>query len=116
MLALEETGVRMLLSAGMKRGEALRAPMGLTRQMLDNYEKLGAKKAWTGPLSRVDYGVVTAHEEALTRFQPEFLETYQVLCRQAARVLSTDRETVLGELERISECSREALKAKRETA
>jgi predicted short-subunit dehydrogenase-like oxidoreductase (DUF2520 family) len=116
VLALEETGVRMLMSAGMKRGEAVRALVALTRQTLENYEKLGAKQAWTGPLSRGDYGVVAAHEEALARFQPEFLETYQAVNRQAARVLSADQDPVLGELEKISENSKEFIKSKREMA
>lgn len=112
VLALEETGVQMLMNAGLKRTEAMRALVGLTRQVLENYEKLGAQKAWTGPLSRGDYGVVAAHEEALERFEPEFLETYQVLCRQAARVLSPDRERVLHELRKSSESLRYSMKAK----
>ena len=95
------------MNAGMKRGEAVRALVALTRQTLENYEKLGAKQAWTGPLSRGDYGVVAAHEEALARFQPEFLEAYQAVNRQAARVLSADQDSVLGELGKISENSKE---------
>ncbi len=116
VLALEETGVRMLMNAGMKRGEAVRALVSLTRQTLENYEKLGAKQAWTGPLSRGDYGVVAAHEEALARFQPEFLEAYQAVNRQAARVLSANPGTMLDELEKISENSKEFIKSKREMA
>jgi predicted short-subunit dehydrogenase-like oxidoreductase (DUF2520 family) len=102
VLALEETGVQMLMSTGMRRSEAVHALVSLTRQMLENYEKLGAQKAWTGPLSRGDYGVVTMHEEALAERLPEFLETYQALCGQAARVLSPNPEAVLDELSRIS--------------
>lgn len=116
VLALEETGVQMLMSTGMRRSEAVRALVSLTRQMLDNYENLGAVKAWTGPLSRGDYGVVAAHEEALRQQAPEFLETYQILCAQAARVLSPNREMVLGELEKIAKSLATSTKTKRETA
>jgi predicted short-subunit dehydrogenase-like oxidoreductase (DUF2520 family) len=116
VLALEEMGVRMLMDAGMKRGEAVRALVSLTRQMLENYEKLGAKPAWTGPLSRGDYGVVAEHERALAQFQPAFLETYRVLNRQAARVLCTQPDTMLNELEKISESLPENTKVKRESA
>src|SRR5208283_105120 len=116
VLALEESGVRMLMNAGMKRGEAVRALVSLTRQMLENYEKLGAKQAWTGPLSRGDYAVVAAHEEALAQFQPGFLEAYRAVSRQAARVLSANPDVLLGELERISESSKEFIKSEREMA
>jgi predicted short-subunit dehydrogenase-like oxidoreductase (DUF2520 family) len=103
LLALEEGGVQMLMSAGMKRREAVRALLSLSRQVLDNYEKLGPHRAWTGPLSRRDYGVVTDHEATIGRTRPEFLEAYQVVSRLAARVLSNDPETVLRELEAISQ-------------
>ena len=116
VLALEETGVQILMSTGMRRSEAVRALVALTRQMLENYEKLGAQKAWTDPLSRGDYGVVTMHEEALAEYFPEFLETYQALCGQAGRVLSPDPEAVLNELNGISTSLRILTKAKGEPA
>ena len=102
VLALEEAGVQLLMSTGMKRREAVRALVSLTRQTLENYEKFGAPKAWTGPISRGDYGVVAAHEEALARYQPGFLESYQVLCSLAARVLSPNPQAAVAELHRIS--------------
>ena len=116
VLVLEETGVQMLMSTGMRRSEAVRALVSLTRQTLENYEKLGAQKAWTGPLSRGDYGVVTMHEEALAEHSPEFLGTYQALCGQAAHVLSPNPEAVLNELNRISTRLRILTKSKGEPA
>jgi predicted short-subunit dehydrogenase-like oxidoreductase (DUF2520 family) len=101
-LALEEAGVQMLMSAGLKRREAQRALLSLTRQALEHYEKLGPQKAWTGPLARGDYGVVAAHEEALRQVRPEFLEAYQVVSRLAAEVLSRDPAAKLRELDAIS--------------
>jgi predicted short-subunit dehydrogenase-like oxidoreductase (DUF2520 family) len=102
LLALEEAGVQVLMSAGMKRREATQALLSLSRQVLEHYEKLGAHKAWTGPLSRGDYGVVADHEEALRQFRPEFLDAYRAISRLAARVLSTDAKTTLNELQKIS--------------
>ena len=99
VLALEEAGVQTLMSANLNRREATRALLSLTRQVLEHYEKLGPRRAWTGPLSRGDYGVVAAHEQALRRFQPEFLEAYQSVSRLAARVLSRDPEGMLEKLE-----------------
>jgi predicted short-subunit dehydrogenase-like oxidoreductase (DUF2520 family) len=92
----------MLMTSGMKRRESVRALLSLTRQVLDHYEELGPQKAWAGPLSRGDYGVVASHEAALQQFQPEFLEAYQAVSRLAARVLSRDPATMLKELEKIS--------------
>ncbi|HEY1468798.1 MAG TPA: DUF2520 domain-containing protein [Candidatus Acidoferrum sp.] len=81
LLAMEEAGVQLLMNAGMKRAAATKALLALSRQVLDNYEKLGPHYAWTGPLSRGDYGVVASHEEALQQSQPEFLEAYQSVSR-----------------------------------
>ena len=102
VLAVEETGVQVLMASGMKRRESLKALLSLTRQVLEHYEKLGPNVAWTGPLSRGDYRVVAQHEAALQEFQPEFLETYQAVSRLAARVLSRDPVSMLEALENIS--------------
>jgi len=102
VLALEESGAQLLTKAGLKRREAQRALLSLTRQVLEHYEKLGAQKAWTGPLSRGDYGVVASHEEALSQAGPEFLAVYQAVSRLAAHMLSRDPEEMLRELDRIS--------------
>jgi predicted short-subunit dehydrogenase-like oxidoreductase (DUF2520 family) len=120
VLALEETGVQMLMNAGRKRTEAVRALVALTRQTLENYEKLGAQKTWTGPLARGDDGVIAAHEKALAEFRPEIVRTDQEPCRPAARVLSPDEVTMLSELQKVSESLRHASdfsnKGKGETA
>jgi predicted short-subunit dehydrogenase-like oxidoreductase (DUF2520 family) len=92
----------MLTSAGLKRREAVRALVSLTRQVLDNYEKLGPQKAWTGPLARGDFGVVSAHENALGELQPEFLDAYQAVSRLAAQVLSHNPPATLLALDAIS--------------
>jgi predicted short-subunit dehydrogenase-like oxidoreductase (DUF2520 family) len=111
-LALEEAGVRMLMNAGLRRREAQRALLSLTRQVLESYEKLGPQKAWTGPLSRGDFGVVVAHEEALRQARPEFLEAYQAVSRLAAQVLSHNPAAMLRELDAISANMKLAAKAK----
>ncbi|HTZ31994.1 MAG TPA: DUF2520 domain-containing protein [Methylomirabilota bacterium] len=102
VLALEESGAQLLMRTGLKRREARRALLALTRQVLDSYEKLGAQKAWTGPLARGDYGVVAVHEKALADAGFEFLAAYRAASRLAARVLSHDPEAMLRELDKIS--------------
>jgi len=102
LLAMEEAGVQLLMDAGITRAAATKALLSLSRQVLDNYEKLGPHYAWTGPLSRGDYGVVASHQDALQECRSEFLEAYQSVSRLAARVLSEQTETMLKELETIS--------------
>jgi len=101
VLALEEAGVQMLKTSGLPQREALQALLSLSRQVLEHYEKLGPHKAWTGPLSRGDYGVVAANEEAIANYHPEFLEAYVALSRLSGHVLATDPAAVLGSLETL---------------
>jgi predicted short-subunit dehydrogenase-like oxidoreductase (DUF2520 family) len=101
VLALEEAGVQMLKASGLPQREAQQALLSLTRQVLEHYEKLGPQKAWTGPLSRGDYGVVAAHEEAIANYRPEFLEAYIAVSRLSGQVLAADPAAVLGHLEKL---------------
>jgi predicted short-subunit dehydrogenase-like oxidoreductase (DUF2520 family) len=101
-LALEEAATRMLMSMGMNRREAVRALLPLTRQVLENFERLGPHSAWTGPLSRRDYGIVAAHFAAMQDMPSEFTAAYEALNRLVARVLEADPDGMLGELDKIS--------------
>ncbi len=101
VLALLEAATRLMTAAGMKRREAVRALLPLTRQVLENFERLGPRAAWTGPLSRGDYGVVAAHMEAMKDLPPEFAETYESVNRLAASVLAQDSAGMQAELEKI---------------
>jgi predicted short-subunit dehydrogenase-like oxidoreductase (DUF2520 family) len=101
VLALLEAATRLMTAAGMKRREAVRALLPLTRQVLENFERLGPRAAWTGPLSRRDYGVVAAHMEAMKDLPPEFAETYEAVNRLAASVLAQDSAVMQAELEKI---------------
>ena len=65
VLAIEEAAARLMMSAGMTHCEAIRALLQLTRQVLENFERLGPRAAWTGPLARGDRGVVAAHLAAM---------------------------------------------------
>jgi predicted short-subunit dehydrogenase-like oxidoreductase (DUF2520 family) len=80
--------------------------------VLENYEKLGPQKAWTGPLARGDFGVVAAHEDALGDLQPEFLHAYRAVNRLAAQVLSHDPASMVRELDAICGNVKLAAKAK----
>lgn len=102
VLAVEEAATQLLVSLGMKRREAVRGLLPLTRQVLDNFETLGPRAAWTGPLSRADYRVVSAHSSALRESSNELATVYDSLNRLAACVLAQDTAGMLGELKKIS--------------
>jgi len=90
VLALEESAIRIFISLGMKRREALKALLPLTRQVLENLERLGPRAAWTGPLARGDYSVIALHEDALQPLPVEYLDAYRAVNRLAVRVLARD--------------------------
>ena len=102
VLAVEEAATQLLVSLGMRRSEAVRALLPLTRQVLENFETLGPRAAWTGPLSRGDYKVVKAHLEALRDSPEEFAEAYDALNGLAARVLAQGVAGMLAELKNVS--------------
>jgi len=102
VLAVEEAATQLLVSLGMRRSEAVRALLPLTRQVLDNFEGLGPRAAWTGPLSRGDFKVVQAHLEALQELPQEFGNVYAALSRLSARVLAQDTAGILAKLEKSS--------------
>jgi predicted short-subunit dehydrogenase-like oxidoreductase (DUF2520 family) len=101
VLAVEEAATQLLLSLGMRRSESVRALLPLTRQVLENFETLGPRAAWTGPLSRGDYKVVRAHLDALQEAPEEFAQAYDALSHLAARVLAKDAAGMLADLAKI---------------
>jgi predicted short-subunit dehydrogenase-like oxidoreductase (DUF2520 family) len=103
VLSLVETAIQIFASLGIKRREALRALLPLTRQVLENEETLGPRAAWTGPLARGDYQVIAAHEKALRSYPQEYLAAYRALNRLSARVLARDPENMLRELNSLSQ-------------
>jgi predicted short-subunit dehydrogenase-like oxidoreductase (DUF2520 family) len=101
VLALVETATRLLMSQGFTRRRAQRALLPLTRQTLDNFERVGPAAAWTGPLARGDLSTIKRHVQALADFQPEYREAYEALSRLSASVLAAEPAAVLKQLEGI---------------
>lgn len=101
MLAVLEAAAATMMSIGVKRREAVRALLPLTRQVLDNFERVGPRAAWTGPLARGDFDVIAAHLSALRNFPPEYRRAYEQLNRLAARVLSQNPEKTISRLDEL---------------
>ena len=102
VLAITEAATRILLALGFSRPRAVRALLPLVRQTLDNFEQLGPRAAWTGPLSRGDYPTVTEHVWTLhRRFPREYAQAYVALTRLGARLLRPRPAPLLRRLRRI---------------
>jgi predicted short-subunit dehydrogenase-like oxidoreductase (DUF2520 family) len=87
-LVVVEAAVQLMMSSlGVKRGEAVRALLPMTKQVLQNYERLGPRAAWTGPLARGDYEVVAKHLNMLQDYSPEHKSAYEALNHLAEQVL-----------------------------
>ena len=105
-LALTEAATQMLIDLGFTRRHAVQTLLPLMRQMLGNFEKHGARAAWTGPASRGDYATLEKHHRALRRYPREFGDTYDTLLRLSARVLAKNPAANLKQLERALKNSR----------
>ena len=112
VLALVEAATRLLISLGVKRSEATRALLPLTRQVLDNFERVGPRAAWTGPLARGDYKIIESHLRALHDSREEIGLAYEALNRLAACVLAQDTAGTAAELEKISAALKPKAKAR----
>jgi predicted short-subunit dehydrogenase-like oxidoreductase (DUF2520 family) len=97
---LVELALRMLAQIGFTRRRAMQTLLPLSRQMLDNVERIGPRAAWTGPLSRGDYAIVARHAKALRSYPRDVREAYAVLALLAVRVLSKHPATEIGNLKR----------------
>jgi predicted short-subunit dehydrogenase-like oxidoreductase (DUF2520 family) len=105
-LALTEAATRMLIKLGFTRRHAVQTLLPLMRQMLANFEKHGARAAWTGPASRGDYATVEKHHDALRRHPREFGESYAALLRLSARILAKNPAVALKQFDRALKRSR----------
>ena len=104
-LALVEAATRVLLRLGFSRRRVRETLLPLTRQMLENFERLGPRASWTGPVARGDYAVVAMHMNALRPYPREFRQSYAALARLGARVLSSRPGATIHRLDRALKTS-----------
>lgn len=105
-LALTESATQVLTKIGFSRRHAVQTLLPLMRQMLDNFEKHGARAAWTGPTARGDYATIGKHYKALRGYPREFGDSYATLVRLSARLLSKSPSKALKQLDRALKNSR----------
>lgn len=105
-LGLVEGAAQILMRCGFTRRRAVATLLPLVRQMLDNYEQIGPRAAWTGPIPRGDFATVARHRRALRSEPVELLAAYDALALLSARVLSRKPESVIRELKKVFSISR----------
>jgi len=101
LLVVLEAGVRILTDVGFTRKEATQALLSMGQQTMDNLQRVGPQKAWTGPVPRGDYSTVAKHMRALRRFPPEYKTAYVALTRLAVRMLARNSRKMLRDLDRV---------------
>jgi predicted short-subunit dehydrogenase-like oxidoreductase (DUF2520 family) len=106
---LIEASVQMLMRIGFSRRRAFETLLPLTRQMLDNVERIGPRAAWTGPLSRGDYATIAKHVRGLRSYPREIQQAYAALALLAGRVLSKRPAVALKQIERALKNPEEAI-------
>ncbi|MGH9700201.1 MAG: Rossmann-like and DUF2520 domain-containing protein [Candidatus Acidiferrales bacterium] len=105
-LGLVEGAAQVLIHCGFTRRRALATLLPLMRQTLDNYERHGARAAWTGPIQRGDFATVARHRGALSSEPAELRAAYDALALLSARVLSRKHGSVIRELKKVFSISR----------
>ncbi len=97
LVALLTTAERLASSAGISGSDTRRRMIPIIRQTLANYERMGARNAFTGPIVRGDTDTVRLHLKTLAR-EPAAEEVYRALARAALQYLPSKNTRVLGGL------------------
>lgn len=84
LLALESAAERLAATVGMKREDLL----PLVRATVDNWSRLGAEHALTGPVARGDERTVAAQRQAIAERAPDLLALFDTMV-DATRALAT---------------------------
>lgn len=101
VLVIVECAMRILMDCNFSRRRAKMALLPLVRQTLANFEHLGAKQSWTGPISRGDFATIARHMESLAKWPAEVRDAYIALARLSARLLANDPQETLRHLDRV---------------
>jgi predicted short-subunit dehydrogenase-like oxidoreductase (DUF2520 family) len=86
IVTLMDRSARLLRLAGVP-GRIARPMLGrFVRETVGNFERLGPRRALTGPAVRGDWQTIAHHRRALQRFAPDFVPVYQELVRAMMRL------------------------------
>ena len=97
LTALLAASEKAAAAAGVNRKAARQRMLPILQQTLANYERLGARESFSGPIARGDVQTVKKHL-AVLRGVPELREVYLALVRAALGALPTKNRAALQRL------------------
>jgi predicted short-subunit dehydrogenase-like oxidoreductase (DUF2520 family) len=105
LVTLIDLAVQLIQEAGIHRKDAFNLLKPLIEGTLSNIEKVGVRKALTGPIARGDVKTVKKHMEDIGSKRPDLLALYKLLgfyTVDIAAETNTVPESTLQELKRIT--------------
>lgn len=102
ILAVLETGVKLLTDSGLTRKQAVRSLTKMAHQTLNNLEQHGPAASWSGPVARGDFSTIARHIKVLKRYPRDFLAAYVSLTRLVIQLVAKNPR-VLKRLNRVIE-------------
>jgi len=79
LVTIQDLAFTLLQIAGIPEKDAFQVLGPLVQGTLSNIEKVGTKKALTGPIVRGDTETVSTHVHEILRMAPDLLDLYQIL-------------------------------------
>jgi predicted short-subunit dehydrogenase-like oxidoreductase (DUF2520 family) len=89
LITLESVAERLARAVGLDRS----ALVPLVRATLDQWERLGAKGALTGPIARGDDDTVERQRAAVANAAPDLLPLWDALAEETRKLAASPRET-----------------------
>jgi predicted short-subunit dehydrogenase-like oxidoreductase (DUF2520 family) len=105
LVTLLDLAVQLMEEAGVKRQDAFSLLKPLIEGTLSNMEKIGVRKALTGPIARGDVKTVKKHLEEIGFKRPDLLQLYKVLACYTVNIATAGdaaSESAIRELKKIT--------------
>jgi predicted short-subunit dehydrogenase-like oxidoreductase (DUF2520 family) len=101
LMAIAEMARTMMARSVGRPGDSARVLMPLMRQTLENWARLGAHKAWTGPFVRGDVDTIRAHWRALKGYPAAYRRAYRALAELSIELMGRSRRSAKPGLQRV---------------
>ncbi|MDC8785409.1 Rossmann-like and DUF2520 domain-containing protein [Roseateles koreensis] len=103
LLSLLDEAVQIWAQLGLPAEQALPALLPLAQGTLQAAQARGLAGALSGPISRGDTGVLTAHLQAMAQLGPEHLSFYRLLAQRQLHLAADSGRLDAAQLQRLGE-------------
>jgi predicted short-subunit dehydrogenase-like oxidoreductase (DUF2520 family) len=106
LVTLLDLAVQLMEETGVNRQDAFRLLKPLIEGTLSNIEKVGVRKALTGPIARGDVKTVKKHLEEIGFKRPDLLQLYKVLACFTVDIAAAGNvvcESIIRELKKMTD-------------